>query len=1132
MNVEVAFHILGIEETLEEERIQSAYRKKLKENNPEENPEGFKELRQAYDTAKQFIYQEKKQSRAHTEEMENKISDSPYICEWFHQVEDIYCNLLRRRENKEWEQVFENPVCQEIDTSIEVRQIFLVFLINHYHFPHAVWKLIDSCFTIVEDYEELKQLIPPNFLDYMVYYIQNKNFLPYEKFSMRDEFMEEEEFLGKMGENQADEYINRLLTVKSVVDQKQYSECENQLEQLQVYCLYHPYEDVEWLRYYVAEGNLEKAKEKAELLYEQYPEDYYIKQYCGVVFSQFGEEEKAVAMWKQVLEEQPESFEALYQLAQYYFAKEDYLASKEYVLDILENDGENEEMVKLLSQINEKLIQLYQQGLEKGQDVLKYKCEELPQEMGWCYLQEKNYQKAYDLLMEYGVTPCNTVGYYQLCSYVLYQLERYEECVPYIESWLEELGKLQDDGTKEVKRKLSRKPNALFLYGFCLGKSNQLPQAEKILNSARKEYQDTEEEFSFFDCLAQVYIEHEEYEKAVDICDNALKKNSRFFPFYVYRMEAFLKSNRPQEVIEDYHQAIAIYPGYYKPYLFAMEVLQEYEQYEDVLKIADVARTNQIQQSPKMKMIYAMALRGSAKDSEGVEAALKLLEELVVAPRNKKWDIESNGLLFLELAFGYWDLDQLEKAYENIQKAMEREPENHRYQMIAGDMLSGQNRHREAMEMYELAKEEYQQGPAYHYRMGRCYENLSELGDALVFYEKALEYQEDYMDCHERISEIARKVYGYSGYAKWYKLAIKHADRMIEQKENCYTRVHRGLIHMDAFEIAKAMEDFEKALEYQPLDWAAWNNLGCCYKYLGEFEKGVECLKKAVEYMKEGETDLPYSNMADCYESLQQYGQALACYKKNMALFGENGKGIAAKYEAANMYKYLGDYASAYGMVESMPQNIVYEYECYLDLATYFGKKFTAYMILRKINALTESELTYEKLNRVGEILLRNYSYSKKYRQIALAYLKKAVTKEANAPDIMKSYIYCTMLSYTNQKFKEATEYAKKANEIFMDMNSGHSEEEYLEFGPLRPKRLGMLGWMHLALGREEKALEYFRQMTQCVRCKLCRHKECYRSYLYMARYCQAKGEKKKAKEYYKKAAKINPQHMGAVKSL
>ena len=129
MIVEVAFHILGIEETLEEERIQSAYRKKLKENNPEENPEGFKELRQAYDTAKQFIYQEKKQSRAHTEEMENKISDSPYICEWFHQVEDIYCNLLRRRENKEWEQVFENPVCQEIDTSIEVRQIFLVFLI-------------------------------------------------------------------------------------------------------------------------------------------------------------------------------------------------------------------------------------------------------------------------------------------------------------------------------------------------------------------------------------------------------------------------------------------------------------------------------------------------------------------------------------------------------------------------------------------------------------------------------------------------------------------------------------------------------------------------------------------------------------------------------------------------------------------------------------------------------------------------------------------------------------------------------------------------------------------------------------------------------------------------------------------
>lgn len=1131
MNKEVAFHILGIQETLEEETVQSAYRQKLRENNPEENPEGFKELRQAYDVVKQYIHQEKNQRTESLNQREEKISERPEICQWIHQIEDIYSNLFRRREAKEWKQVFQSSVCQEIDTSIESREAFFVFLSQHYHFPHEIWNIIDSYFFLVRDYEELKQVIPQNFLDYMIYYIQNENFLPYEKFSMRDEFMEEEEFVNKMKQNQGDEYINQLLMVKSAVDQKQYPEAVKQLEQLQTYCIYHPYEDVEWIRYYMAEGQLEKAQEKTELLYQQYPEDFYIKQFCAVVFFQSQRREEAVEMWEQVLKEHPESFESLYQLATYYFEQEDYIMSKEYVLDILENDGENTEMVKMLSQINEKLLELYQQGLEEEKDVLKYKYEELPQEIGWCYLQEKKYQKAYDVLMEYGETECNKVGYYQLCSYVLYQLEKYQDCISYIERWMEELDKLEDDGTKEVKRKLSRRPNALFLYGFCLGKANRLKAAEKVLNSAKEEFKDTDEEYSFWDCLAQVYLEHKEYEKTVDVCDKALKRNSRFFPFYVYRMEAFLKLNRPQEVMEDYHQAVAIYPGYYKPYLFAMEVLQDYEQYEDVIKIEETARANQVEESPKMKLIHAMALRGLAKDREGVEQALKLIEELITFPRNKKWDIEKDGLMYVELAFGYWDLEQLEKAYENMKKAMEKEPQNHRYQMIAGDMLSGLNRHREAMKMYESAKEEYQEAAGYHYRIGRCYENLSEFGDALIFYEKALEYQQDYMDCHERISDIARRVYGYSGYSKWYRLAVNHADRMVEQKENCYTRVHRGLIHMDAFEISKAMEDFEKALEYQPKDWAAWNNLGCCYKYLGEFEKGIACLKKAAECMEEGDTDLPYSNMADCYESLQMFEEALKCYEQNIALFGEDGKGIAAMYEAASMYKYLGNYQKAYAIYERMPQNIVYEYECFLDLATYFGKKFTVFMILRKIDALPEYEMTYEKLSTVGEILLRNYSFSKKYRQKALAYYEKAVTKEANAPDIMKGYIYCAMLAYTDKKFVKAMEFAKEAKEVFEEMNQGHSEKEYLEFAPLRPKRLGMLGWMYLALGQEEKALKFFKEMTQCTRCKLCRHKECYRSYLYLARFYEAKGEKKKAKEYYKKAACINPQHMGAVKS-
>ena len=89
-----------------------------------------------------------------------------------------------------------------------------------------------------------------------------------------------------------------------------------------------------------------------------------------------------------------------------------------------------------------------------------------------------------------------------------------------------------------------------------------------------------------------------------------------------------------------------------------------------------------------------------------------------------------------------------------------------------------------------------------------------------------------------------------------------YISRQIAVTENCYYLVHRGLIYMNAMELDEAIRDFEKALTYVPEDWAAYNILGCCYKYLGRFEEAVKYFEKAVEYMEDSKSLLPYSNMA------------------------------------------------------------------------------------------------------------------------------------------------------------------------------------------------------------------------------------------------------------------------------
>ena len=93
-----AFVVLGTEPKDGEDAVRAAYRKKLRLVNPEDDPKGFLELREAYETALACL----ERAKAVTKEEKD---ESPYgIC--LQRVQARYDSQEKRQADGAWERLF------------------------------------------------------------------------------------------------------------------------------------------------------------------------------------------------------------------------------------------------------------------------------------------------------------------------------------------------------------------------------------------------------------------------------------------------------------------------------------------------------------------------------------------------------------------------------------------------------------------------------------------------------------------------------------------------------------------------------------------------------------------------------------------------------------------------------------------------------------------------------------------------------------------------------------------------------------------------------------------------------------------------------------------------------------------
>lgn len=1193
MEKELMFGILGIEETKEEAAIQAAYRTLLKNTNPEDDPEGFRRLREAYEGAIACARQPE----------ETPLSGKPdqektEVERWLDQVKKVYEDMEERRDSAVWEELLADPVCEELDTAMDAGEQTLVFLMDHIELPHKIWAMLDQKFGWMEDQQELLEKFPKNFLDYVFYYIQNDTFIRYEYFEVKDR-----------EKQNGDGWLNQYYQVKRAIDQRDYDRAEEELaqeageqekqkkqmkqkrvreyleelDQLTLFGLYHPYADVERVRCYLVLDRMEADREAAvpgektlagagampeaaesgmalrhalalaDVLFTNYRDDPYILSWSAEVFEKDGRADEAYQLWLQVLKSYPQYYIAKMGCIRHEMEKKEYESAKERLHQILDLDGRNEEAQKLLTECNNRLEEIYRAflkaaetgeagtgtagdeiGVGAGARTVDHTAAGILTESGgahltprsarlelaWCLFQNERLDEAIALVESWPEEEKEGYDYYNLFGRLLYHARQYERAKPLLEQWLSGIQATVDDGTEKTRRQIARRSNALYFLGHCSHELGRDEEAEEYLRFAADVAEKPAERLGALSYLAHMLFELKRYRQAVDACDQVLAEDERYYPALLTRQEANYEIRNGQQVVDDYHRAVEIYGGYFKPYLLAAKVFFYYEQYEDAKGVLERARENQVAFSDQMRLYEVKILRNLAGSEEDRKEALRLITALAAEPAAKEReeaDLTDWSEVSFETGLLHWDCDENETAVSCLDRALSENPERLQYYLVRGNIRLEMKRYQQALSDYANASPDYQEAPVLYYNRGLCYEAQGMERLAIEDFEKVISLQGVYRDACEKVMKYYKKQYQTYFRRADLEKAVACMDRQMEAGESVYYLVERGLLYMNCFELDKAITDFERAIELCPDDWAAHNNIGCCYKYKGEFEKGIEELQKAADCMTDdNKSVLPYSNMADCYEALERYEEAADCYERDLALFPDWN---SLYDDLGNLYAYLGDEEKAMNAYKKLEEKgEISANRAYLHQRK--GNHLRA-LFWRKVSQWeTEKTDGAKRWEKIADIYTEwNPKTAVFWLKAALRHIDPSASRYRESCELSLARQY-----YLLGKKKEAKIHAERYMEQFKLEYKGVTLEDYLAYGSYAPARFLNLAWYYIALGEKEKGREYIDRAGQITRCRQCRRRECYEKYYFRGLFKETEGDLAGAMEDYRKGKEVNPE--------
>lgn len=854
-----SWEFLGIAPTEDESLIKRAYLAKLPLHHPEEDPEGFKQLREAMEDAL-------KTAKTMQQERENasvgQMMGGEDIRLFLKEAEELYRNFNRRIQPQQWQNLLSLPVCQDLESQKEAGWALLGFLMDHIHLPHSCYQVFDQFFGWLEDEEELYQHFPENFVRYLADRIQSEDSFRYALLPIREDF-------------DYDQFCGTFFTLRRALNDHDKEAAEKAFAALEAMHMDHPDLTIQKIRHEtMQQGHEQQAWGLAKaLLAEDY--DNPLTKYWYVFTAMHYEGSGA-------------SIEELEQL----------------IHSLLEWDSESPvfwqlfgNLLRLRGDISQAL-RAYQKAksytdeewesldkrIEETAAALSVQMEQDPEFDDWwqlanvCWLAHR-YDRVKQLLEPHTPDDDQKMSWLFLMGGSCHYLKEYQEAAAFRRQILDAMPP-------------EERPLALYLdlaedYIF----SRQSKEALDIYLMAQ-EYFSGNPELCYRH--ARLLSDENQPEEAVKLCDKALEAGFHRDAFQL-RLEILLELKDYQQVRQDAEQIIERgFRGAQVLYYLAQALrqLQEYEKAEELLKelnertngagvvcqeyaalcsdtdrpeeaLAWIEKALEQGDSPTLRYHKAEYLH----DLKRYEEELAVYEELQTLGAD-------NYYIHYCIGRAYKQLGRDKEAEQSFRRSLEH---NSTYGITwdyLGDVLQNQGNWEEAAWAYEngwnngnrqairdlcrLMKRTHQNERAEHFLklgLNRYPDDPSLLWIQAIVLKRQKRY-EDAVRCYNRYMEVKPS-----------------------QTSSAYREI--ASVWIDAKDYARAEASFQKAIDYEPDNSKNWRLFGKYYANIRKMqEAALPYLEKAAEL--EPSSTYGWQKLGEVYEALGRTEDAVRCYETSL----------------------------------------------------------------------------------------------------------------------------------------------------------------------------------------------------------------------------------------------------------